>query len=356
MRRPSVGVAWTARVLAGSSVMKLSVVVCTYNYAHLLPDTLRTLAAQTAPDFELVIIDDGSTDNTEEVAAEFRAQFQDFRYLKKPHTGPADSRNAGVRAAQGTHIAFLDADDLWSPHYLSVVRETLNAHPQADLVLCEGISVRSENGMITEATANRGLPAMCGPVRSPADILGVAQAFSPSGMVFSMDLYNRAGPFDVETFGWFSEDVDWMLRALRAGAFCVCLKQRLYLYRRHSDNLTNKASDSFRSWLALYSMTLKESRNDPHMDALVRGVIRSRSLRFLPTCSTSEGRLLLKRAIETMGGDTLISLYYFGTYLGLVSLLKLLKQFRQFLRRIFRKGLQIDLSSSPASVFDSVKD
>jgi glycosyltransferase involved in cell wall biosynthesis len=336
--------------------MKLSVVVCTYNYAHLLPDTLRTLAAQTIPDFELVIVDDGSTDNTENVVEQFRPQFPDFRYLKKPNTGPADSRNAGVFAARGTHIAFLDADDLWSPHYVSEIGSVLSAYPQADLVLSEGITVRSEKGMITEAILHRGLPALCGPARLPGEIFAVVQAFSPSGLVFSKELYKRAGPFDVETFGWFSEDIDWMFRALKAGAFCVCLKQRLYLYRRHDNNLTNKASDSFRSWLAIYSRTLKESWNDPQMEALARGVIRSRSLRFLPTCSTSEGRLLLKRAIETLGGDPLISFYYFGTCIGLVSLLKLLKQSRQFLRRISRKKLAIDLSSSSAAVFDVVKN
>lgn len=336
--------------------MKLSVVVCTYNYGHLLPDALRSLAAQTVTDFELVIVDDGSTDNTQEVAEQFRQRFQDFRYLKKAHTGPADSRNAGVCAARCTHIAFLDADDLWSPQYVSEIGKVFSTHPQAELILCGAIIVRSENGMITEAALHRGLPALCGFARSPSDIFGIFQAFSPSGMVFSKDLYNRVGPFDAETFGWFSEDVDWLFRALEAGAFCVCLKQRLYLYRRHGGNLTEKASDSFRSWLALYSSTLKESRKDPQIEALARSTIRSRALRFLPACSTSEGRHLLKRAIVMLGGERSIRLYYFGTYLGLVSLLKILKQFRQLLRGRFRKKLAIDLRSSPQSFFAALED
>ncbi|HEX5411066.1 MAG TPA: glycosyltransferase family A protein [Terriglobia bacterium] len=336
--------------------MKLSVVVCTYNYGHLLPDTLRTLAAQSVPDFELVIVDDGSTDNTEDVAEQFRPQFRELRYLKKAHSGPADSRNTGARAARGTHIAFLDADDLWSPQYVSEIGHALSAHPEAELILCEGIIVRSENGIITEAASHRSIPKLCGYVHSPDEIFGIVQAFSPSGMVFSKDVYNRAGPFDVETFGWFSEDIDWMFRALSAGAFCVCLKQRLYLYRRHSDNLTNKASDSFRSWLALYSGTLKQSRKNPRIERLARSVIRSRALRFLPTCSTSEGRELLKRAIATLGGEPLIRLYYFGTYVGLVSLLKLHKRFRQLWRGAFRKKLAIDLGLSSESVFVAVND
>jgi glycosyltransferase involved in cell wall biosynthesis len=326
--------------------MKFSVVVCTYNYAHLLPDALRTLAGQTMQDFELLIVDDGSTDNTEEIAEEFRLQFQDFRYLKKPHTGPADTRNVGARAARGTHIAFIDADDLWSPHYLRSIREALTANPQADLVLCEGIIFRCSGGEVTEATLQRELPALCGPVSSPSELFGVVRSFSPSGMVFSKDLYNRIGPFDVESFGGFSEDIDWMFRALMAGAFCACLKRRLYLYRRHDSNLTNKASDSFRAWLKIYSRTLKEARKDPQVEALARGVLRSHSLRFLHTCSTSEGRLLLRRATEMLGGDPLIRLYSIGARVGMVGLLRLLRQARHIFRRVFRRKLAIDLSSS----------
>ena len=335
--------------------MKFSVVICTYNYAHLLPNALKSVAGQTLQDFELLIIDDGSTDNTEEVAEMFRPQFQDFRYVKKPHAGPADARNAGVHAAKGTHVAFLDGDDLWSPHYLSTMREPLSSHPETGLALCEGITVRSENGMITDAAPDRGFPSLCGPVHSPRDLFQIIQAVAPSGLVFSKELYNRTGPFDVESFGWFSEDIDWVFRALLAGAFCVCVKRRLYLYQRHSGNLTNKASDSFRSWLKIYSQTLKEARRDPQVEALARGVVRARSVRFLPTCSRREGQRLIRSGIETLSGDSGLRLYYLGTYLGLVSLLKLLKQLRRFLRGLFRKPWAIDLKESPQAVFDALR-
>ena len=336
--------------------MKFSVVICTYNYAHLLPDTLRTVAAQTLQNFELLIVDDGSTDNTEEVVERFRPQFQDCRYLKKPHTGPSDSRNVGVRAARGTHIAFLDADDLWSSHYLGAMQKTFSENPQAELALCEAIIIRSEKGVVTEAALHRGLPRSCGPVRSPRELFDVVQAFSPSGMVFTKELYSRNGPFDVHSFGWFSEDVDWLFRALMAGTFCVCLKQRLYLYRRHDDNLTNNAGNSFHSWLTLYSQTLKESRADAEIERLARGVIRSRALRFLPTCSSSRGRLLLKDAIRTLGGDPFVRLCYVGTFLGLASLLKILKRAKQSTRRLFRKKLAINLTTSSDAVFEALKD
>lgn len=335
--------------------MKLSVVICSYNYGHLLQDTLRTVAAQTFKDFELLIVDDGSTDNTEEVVGKSRPQFQALRYLKKTHTGLADSRNTGVKAAQGTHIAFLDADDLWSPRYLSTIRETLSVNPRAGLILCEGIVFRSENGAVTEATFHRELPALCGPVRSTRELFDVVQSFTPSGMVFSRELYNRTGPFDVPFFGFFGNDLDWMFRALMKQAECVSVKQKLYLYRRHDDNMTNKAADSFNAWLMVYSHTLKESRADAEFEALARGVIRSHSVRFLPTCPTSQGRQLLRRGIETLGGDPVVRLWYIGTFLGFVSLLKLLKQVKRISRGLFRKKLAIDLYAFPEVVIEALE-
>lgn len=332
--------------------MKFSVVICTYNYANLLPDALHTVAAQTMQNFELLIVDDGSTDNTEEVVEQFRLQFENLRYLKKPHTGPGDSRNVGVQAATGTHIAFLDADDLWSRHYLATMQKAFSENPQAEIALCEPIFIRSEHGTVTEATLRRRLPQLSGPINSARKIFDVIQTFSPSGMAFSKDLYSRIGPFDVQSFGWFSEDVDWLFRALHSGAFCLCLQQRLYLYRRHDDNLTNNAGNSFHSWLKLYSQTFRDSRADTEFENLARGVIHSRALRFLPSCSTARGKSLLKEATETLGGDLFIKLCYVGTFLGLRTFMKCLKQSVRFTRRLLKKRLAINLATSSEKVFE----
>jgi glycosyltransferase involved in cell wall biosynthesis len=335
--------------------MKFSVVICTYNYAHLLPDALRSVAAQTYPDFELLIVDDGSTDNTEEIVERFRPLIHNCRYLKEVHGGPAAARNAGVRAAAGTHVAFLDADDLWSPDYLRAIHKAYTSYPQTDLALCEGIVVRGNNSIINEAKFHRELPSLCGPVPSPRELFAVIQSFSPSGMVFSKTLYDRIGPFDVGTFGWFSEDIDWMFRALMAKAFCVCVKRRLYLYRRHQDNLTNKAANAFRAWLDIYSDTLAGSRRDPQIETLARRIIRSYSVRFLPTCPTAEGRALLRRGVTTLGGDPFLWAVWFGTFLGLTYLLRFLKRVTHMLRRWSGKRLSIRLSSQSRDVFEALE-
>ncbi|HZT71172.1 MAG TPA: glycosyltransferase family 2 protein [Terriglobia bacterium] len=335
--------------------MKISVVVCTYNYGHLLPDALRSVAAQTCDDFELLVVDDGSTDNTREVVESFRPHFHHFRYLQRRHAGPADARNAGVQAATGTHIAFLDADDLWSPDYLRSIQEAFGSCPQADLAFCEGIVIRSDSGVINEARFHRELPSLCGPVHSPRELFALIQSFSPSGMIFSKGLYDRIGPFDVRSFGWFSEDIDWTFRALLSGAFCACVKRRLYLYRRHRDNLTNEAARAFRAWLDIYSETLAEGRRDPQIETLARSTIRSHSVRFLPTCSTAEGRELLRRGVTVLGGDPFLRAVWCGTFLGLADCLKVLKGIKQVLHRWFRRKPAIKLSLQPRDLFEALE-
>lgn len=333
---------------------KFTVIVCTYNYAHLLPDALRTLAAQTSSDFELLVADDGSTDNTKEVVNQFRPNFQDLHYFKKSHTGLADTRNAAIQAAQGSHIAFLDADDLWSPHYLQTIREVFTAHPEAGLVLCEGITFRSDGRILTEAVLENGLPLACGPVHSAENILSILRGFSPSGMVFAKAVYSQIGPFDTQFHEGLGDDIDWTLRALLSKVFCVCLKQQLYLYRRHSANLTNKAAGTLRAWFRIYSETLGEPGADPQVKALVRAQIRFYAVRLLPECPRAERTLLAQNAILLLDQDAVLKLYSALMPWGLIGLLKSYKGARRFARRLLWKRLAIDLDASPEAIFDAL--
>ena len=92
----------------------VSVIVTCYNYAQYLEGCLRSILNQTYQDFELLIINDGSTDNTDEVVARFLDN-EKIRYIKQNNTGQAIATNNGIMAASGELIAFLDADDLWEP-------------------------------------------------------------------------------------------------------------------------------------------------------------------------------------------------------------------------------------------------
>ena len=105
---------------------KVSIIIPTYNQCNLLRDTIYCVLAQTEKDFEVIIVDDGSTDDTRDVVH----QFSDNRvkYFYKSNGGTSAARNFGLSKAQGGYIAFLDHDDLWPDNYLSVITSRLDTN------------------------------------------------------------------------------------------------------------------------------------------------------------------------------------------------------------------------------------
>ncbi|MFA5309347.1 MAG: glycosyltransferase [Dehalococcoidales bacterium] len=108
---------------------KVSVVIPTYNRAGLIAETIRSVLAQTLPEFEIIVVDDGSTDNTGEVVAAFKDPR--VRYILQENAGVSAARNTGIKAAGGTYIAFLDSDDLLLEKALETSVQVLEKNPQA---------------------------------------------------------------------------------------------------------------------------------------------------------------------------------------------------------------------------------
>jgi len=94
----------------------VSVIVPTYNRQALLPRALDSVVAQTFDNWEIVLVDDGSTDGTEDVAARYREQLKErFTYIRQPNQGSSNARNHGMDACNGRFVAFLDSDDEFLP-------------------------------------------------------------------------------------------------------------------------------------------------------------------------------------------------------------------------------------------------
>jgi glycosyltransferase involved in cell wall biosynthesis len=113
----------------------VSVVIPTYNRAHVIGDAVASVMAQTFRQFELVVVDDGSTDGTAEILASISDPR--LRAIRQANAGAAAARNAGVRAARGTLISFLDSDDLWKPDKLEREVAFLDRHPEVDSVFAD---------------------------------------------------------------------------------------------------------------------------------------------------------------------------------------------------------------------------
>lgn len=112
----------------------VSIIIPCYNYGHFLAETLDSILAQTLDNWECLIIDDGSTDNTREVAEKYSKKDKRFRYIHQQNSGPSAARNNGIRQSQGKFIQLLDADDLIQANKLNFQVQVFNKHEALDIV------------------------------------------------------------------------------------------------------------------------------------------------------------------------------------------------------------------------------
>lgn len=122
---------------------RVSVIIPCYNAAPYIGATIESVLAQTLPAAEIVVVDDGSRDDSLAVLAGFGER---VRILTRPNGGPAAARNMAIAHASGDFIAFLDSDDLWEPEKLARQMAEFSAHPETGLVFSEAVMFREENG------------------------------------------------------------------------------------------------------------------------------------------------------------------------------------------------------------------
>lgn len=106
-----------------------SIIISTYNRAHLLERALNSLIFQHEEDWEAILVDDGSTDDTYSILLPYLRKYRKIRYLKKSHNGEAMSKNAGIWSSIGHYISFLDSDDEYNPMHLSYRKSILLQNP-----------------------------------------------------------------------------------------------------------------------------------------------------------------------------------------------------------------------------------
>lgn len=198
----------------------VSVIIPVHNCRAFLAEAVASVRSQGDTDLELIIVDDGSTDGTADVAGHLLGP--DLRYAYQERGGPARARNRGLMLAEGDVIGFLDADDLWPADRLARQRRRLDEDPSLDVVLGRTRCVRRS----ARRGGGHGLEEA-----SPPFVL-----LTPTAALFRRRAFQRVGGFD-ETLR-YSEDTDWFMRARECGVPLLVEDEVTLLYRRHEANMT----------------------------------------------------------------------------------------------------------------------
>ena len=213
----------------------VSVIIPTYNRGWIIKEAIDSVLAQDYTEFELIVVDDGSTDHTSDVLDSYG---DDIKVLFQKNKGVSAARNRGIAEASGKFIAFLDSDDLWLPQKLTVQIEFFNQTP--DALICQTEEVWIRNGLRVNPKKRHKKPS--GMIFNPSLELCLV---SPSAVMIQRSLFGRVGKFD-ETLP-ACEDYDLWLRI--SCRFPVHLIDTPLIIKRggHGDQLSSRAGlDRFR--------------------------------------------------------------------------------------------------------------
>jgi len=216
----------------------ISVIIPTYNRKTVLPRAIDSVFAQKDVDFELLVVDDGSTDGTQETIAS-RNTLHAIRYFYQENKGPSAARNSGIKEAKGEWIAFLDSDDEWKPGKLKAQLEFFLENP--DYRICQTEEVWIRNG--TRVNPMKKHKKSGGRIFEKCLPLCVV---SPSAVMMHRELFDEVGLFD-ESFP-ACEDYDLWLRIAAKHPVGLIEKPYIIKYGGHADQRSREfpAMDQFR--------------------------------------------------------------------------------------------------------------
>ena len=226
--------------------LRISVVMAVWNAERYLEEALASIAAQTCPPAEVLLVDGGSTDGTPAIAS----RFEWVRFLPQRDRGLSDAWNTGVQTSSGDAIAFLDSDDRWVADKLRLQAEHLALHPEADAVIGKVHFFLQEGeapppGFRTSLLEGSYLAAM------------------PGTTLLRRAAFDRVGDFDVGLN--VATDIEWFARARDRGLRMDPLQEVLLHKRVHGGNLsyTSARSDNYERDLLRAIHRLRVERRRP---------------------------------------------------------------------------------------------
>ena len=228
-------------MLTSRDVPMISVIIPVYNGERYLCAALESVLVQTQPPLEIIVVDDGSTDQSVRLALAYQPL---VRCIQQVHGGIGAARNGGIRVAQGDLFAFLDADDLWAPDKLARQVAYLQNHPELDMVFGHVEQFISPELPPDQWPALPDQPVMAGLVAG--------------AMLIRRQSFARVGEF--ATAWTIGEFIDWYGRAQALGLQSALLPDVVLRRRLHTTNVTRRTQDRRGDYLRIVKARLDAKR------------------------------------------------------------------------------------------------
>lgn len=210
---------------------RVSIVIPTYNRADMVVECLESVFTQTYTDYEVIVVDDGSTDNTEEILKPYHAR---IKYIRHENKGNAAARNSGLDIAKGELIAFLDSDDLWMPDKLRRDVDYLDSQPDVDMVCANGTFFGSPKFAGKKVVPDkRAIPLARDGVTLKA--IFTRSSLRPSAMVLRKRVIEGTNGFDPDFAACV--DLDFAFRVLMKYKV-VFINEPFFKMRKHDDHVS----------------------------------------------------------------------------------------------------------------------
>jgi glycosyltransferase involved in cell wall biosynthesis len=301
----------------------VSVVIPAYNAGRYIADTLDAALTQTYSRREVIVVDDGSTDDTRARLEPYRPR---IRYIEQKNAGAGAARNRGIQAATGDYIAFLDADDLWRPETLDVQVEVAQSNPQSGLVACDGVRLVGTKvvpdpllgGPVAKRMRDLGLGHISG--HFYRDFLRTVPISCPSQVLMPAHVPARVGL--MVTGHEEAEDWDYTLRIARH--YPVTLHSRsLVTWRIHDQSRSGRVDLRPFEWALWKSRTLSRQRRLclPEDRALVEEQLRDeiRTVAYELYCYSRTGdatvaRRYFRRLLRWTLREPRVGMFFLATW------------------------------------------
>lgn len=271
----------------------VSVVIPVYNGERFLREALDSVFAQTFQDFEVICVDDGSTDKSPDLLREYGSK---VTVLQQVNKGACAARNAGVRRSTSPYVAFLDQDDIWYSPKLERQVGALDAGPDVVLALCNSDRMDLEGRLLQVGATVAERPGL---LTEPLGLLMGEDQLLSSALMVRRDAFERAGMYDTELHGF--EDFDLCARLKRQGHF-LFIEESGMCYRVHAGGFSSAGGHRVVRSRERFLLKMRDLyADDPTKQELIRVMLAECysdwGMNEIRAGNLKEGRQMLRRSL-----------------------------------------------------------